>query len=457
MQEAVAASFLDGTLYFRGRALRPQDLGTSFAAVLLAAAGRVLPELYPHFTEIAITETELNQLLEPTLSGPSTKFLDSGLGILSLDAGKYIPTCAGTQPSRILQFISERNRVTGASLVAHFGGPPYGYPVDVARACLAGLLRAGKVRIRPEQGPEITSIRDPGTKDLFRLDRALRRAEFFPPTEQEVGPRDRVAICTFFKKYMDLDLERENDAIADAVFQQFPGRRSRQVAETVKEVKKHLDVLRDGMEQLGILRTELSPEVIRAVCAAEEVRRGHIAQLRHADKLGEVKAESQQVEEQLQAERPWREIHSLKDALDRILAHYAAERRALLNHQSQLAEAARARVKTRDGFERLGDDQRHAVLRPLTAALCDTSPEALHPTLVELRDQFNHRLPEAEVQANDLLDELIAKTTERRVVRVQHGLSGRELHSREQLQRLLAELEERIGPQLDAGARVRLV
>ena len=211
------------------------------------------------------------------------------------------------------------------------------------------------------------------------------------------------------------------------------------------------------MEPLEILRTELSPEVIRAVCAAEEVRRGHIAQLRHADKLGEVKAESQQVEEQLQAERPWREIHSLKDAQDRILAHYAAERRALLNHQSQLAEAARARVKTRDGFERLGDDQRHAVLRPLTAALCDTSPEALHPTLVELRDQFNHRLPEAEVQANDLLDELIAKTTERRVVRVQHGLSGRELHSREQLQRLLAELEERIGPQLDAGARVRLV
>ena len=492
VQEAVAASFLDGTLYFRGRALRPQDLGTSFAAVLLAAAGRVLPELYPHFTEIAITETELNQLLEPTLSGPSTKFLDSGLGILSLDAGKYIPTCAGTQPSRILQFISERNRVTGASLVAHFGGPPYGYPVDVARACLAGLLRAGKVRIRPEQGPEITSIRDPGTKDLFRLDRALRRAEFFPPTEQEVGPRDRVAICTFFKKYMDLDLERENDAIADAVFQQFPGRRerlrelealldgipsrpplppalqklgraleecrrSRQVAETVKEVKKHLDVLRDGMEQLGILRTELSPEVIRAVCAAEEVRRGHIAQLRHADKLGEVKAESQQVEEQLQAERPWREIHALKDALDRILAHYAAERRALLNHQSQLAEAARARVKTRDGFERLGDDQRHAVLRPLTAALCDTSPEALHPTLVELRDQFNHRLPEAEVQANELLDELIAKTTERKLVRVQHGLSGRELQSREQLQRLLAELEERIGAQLDTGARVRLV
>ena len=45
----------------------------------------------------------------------------------------------------------------------------------------------------------------------------------------------------------------------------------------------------------------------------------------------------------------------------------------------------------------------------------------------------------------------------RKVVRVQLGLSGREIQSREQLQRLLTELEERIGAQLDTGARVRLV
>ena len=42
-------------------------------------------------------------------------------------------------------------------------------------------------------------------------------------------------------------------------------------------------------------------------------------------------------------------------------------------------------------------------------------------------------------------------------LRVQLGLSGREVQSREQLQRLLGELEERIGAQLDTGARVRLV
>jgi len=77
----------------------------------------------------------------------------------------------------------------------------------------------------------------------------------------------------------------------------------------------------------------------------------------------------------------------------------------------------------------------------------------LQPTLVELRDQFHHCLPDAEVRANDLLDELMAKTIERKMVWVQLGLSGRELQSRERLRLpLLTEIEERIGAQLDRGS-----
>ena len=88
VRAAVEVAFLDGTVYFRGNPYRPREMGGSFATALNAVATRLLPALYPHFTEIAVTETELKQLLEPTLSGPSTKFLEGGLGILSLDAGK---------------------------------------------------------------------------------------------------------------------------------------------------------------------------------------------------------------------------------------------------------------------------------------------------------------------------------------------------------------------------------
>ena len=101
--------------------------------------------------------------------------MQSDLGILDLDAGKYIPTCAGEVPNRIWQHIQTEGGLPGNILLTYFGSPPYGYAPDVVKACLAGLLRASKIRIRPESGPEITSMRDPGARDMFTQDRDLKR------------------------------------------------------------------------------------------------------------------------------------------------------------------------------------------------------------------------------------------------------------------------------------------
>ncbi|MCB9489065.1 MAG: BREX system P-loop protein BrxC, partial [Deltaproteobacteria bacterium] len=178
--EAVSSVFMDGALYFRGRQVRPKDLSASFPIALNAFGNQVLPELFPHFIEIRVTDTELKQLLEPTLSGPSTKFMDAGLGILSLDSGRYVASCDGTVPTRIFEVIERDGGASGSTLLANFGKPPYAYPADVIKACLAGLVRGEKIRVRPEDGPLITSVRDPGAQDLFLKDRDFRRAEFFP-------------------------------------------------------------------------------------------------------------------------------------------------------------------------------------------------------------------------------------------------------------------------------------
>jgi hypothetical protein len=490
--DAVAEAFLDGTLFFRGRTLEPRTLGASFGIALNAAGTRVLPDLYPHLTEIAVTDSELNQLLEPTLAGPSTKFMEEGgLGILSLDAGKYVPTCAGAEPSRILQFI-EQSGASGATLMQHFRGPPYGYPQDVVRACLAGLLRAGKIRIRPEEGPEITSIRDPGTRDLFRKALDLRRADVFPAKEGAITPRDKVQIRKFFENHLGLSLDQENDAFADAVYQQFPGRRerlrevearfdrlpgrpplppalvklgkaleecrrSRQVEETVIALKKNLGALADGLEQLGILQSELTDQAIDAVVAAGEVRDVQLAQLEQVEALGGLDDDARTVRDQLAAERMWRGVSQLEGPLTRIRARYVEARRTLLNRQNAEAEEVRRQVKARTGFEKLASEQAHQVLRPIAEALYDTTPEAVAPSLPEISSRFPKRLADAEDTANDQLDELLAKLTEAQVVKVEANLRGREVKNREELKRLLAELEERIGAQLDRGARIRIV
>ncbi|MBI5547484.1 MAG: BREX system P-loop protein BrxC [Deltaproteobacteria bacterium] len=488
---AVAGAFLEGSMYFRGRPLEPRVLGSAFATALHAAAERILPDLYPYFSDIAVTDSELSQLLEKQLSGPSNKFLEAGLGILSLDAGRYVATCSGAEPSRVLNHIETTKGASGATVIATFGGPPYGYPVDVVRACLAGLLRAGKIRIRPEQGPEITSINDPGTRDMFRRDRDLRRADIFPAKEGTITPRDKVAIRSFFKKHLDLDLDAENDAFADAVYQQFPGRRerlrelealydrlpgrpplpqaltrlgkaledcrrSRQVEETVVAVKKNLDALADGLQQLGMLESELSEEAIKAVNRIAAVCETELAQLSEVNGLAELDGDVKALIDQLKGERPWRGIGAVEAAAVRIRARYLETRKALLNRQNAEAEASRARVKARSGWEKLSGDQAHSVLRPIAEALFDTSPDAVAPRLGEMRARFPQRLVAGEEVANDRLDELLAGIMDAQVVKVEAGIRGREVSSRKELKTLLNELEDRIGPLLDKGARIRI-
>jgi hypothetical protein len=79
------------------------------------------------------------------------------------------------------------------------------------------------------------------------------------------------------------------------------------------------------------------------------------------------------------------------------------------------------------------------------------------PSLVDMQTRFPQRLVAGEGTANDRLDELLSELMKGQVVKVEVGLRGREIKDRAELKRTLAELEDRIGSQLDKGARIRLV
>ncbi|MEG4814880.1 BREX system P-loop protein BrxC [Microcoleus sp. K5-D4] len=492
VQTTIAQAFLDGELYFRGRYIDKQQFGAAFTTVLERVGESILPELYNCYVDIAITPTELTQLLEPNLSGPSQKFMKSELGILELDAGKYIPTCSGEVPSRIAQYIQDQNGIPGNALLAHFGGPPYGYPADVVKACLAGLLRANKVRIRPESGPEITSVRDPGAKDMFTKDRDIKRADLLPPNQTEISARDRIAICKFFKDSLGTDLDRENDAIADAVFQQFPNQvkrlqelekrynrlpnrpdlppalvklrealeksmRSRQVEDTVITVKKNLDALRDGIQELGISLTDLSDSGIEVVAKTAKIRDHQVAQLQQIDRIAEVKPAIDALIDHLNCERPWRDINSLKPHLETIEEHYKAVRLSLIEQQDKQAETIRSRIKQRQGFIKLNEKQGDYVLRPIHKAVPDTTQDSLYPSLLELRDSAILRLQTAEQEANTYLDNTLSQVTDEQVIQLQLNLSGREVSTPEEIEALANQIKERLLAQLKPNTRIRII
>lgn len=493
-REAIAAAWMAGKMYFRGRSMAPQEQGASFAVALYAAATRVLPELFPHFIATQVQPAELLQLVEAELSGPSPKFLTGDLGILELDSGRYVPSCSGVVPRRIQEHIESEGGLGGTTLLAHFGGPPYGYTASVVKACVAGLLRAGKVRLQPDGGNEITAIRDAGVRDLFDKDRAFRRASIFPAGEDDIGFQARARICKFFEECVGHRMDREDHAIADAVAQHFPQlaqklrgvqgqlnqlpgspegppvfgklaealeqctRSCRQTKPTVMLVKKHLDALRDGVQLLQLYDAELSTEAIRAVTDAHDVLTYQAAQLKDIGvDDANIEATAMRIAAQLEAERPWRDIAALDGDLEEIRQCYLAERQRLLQWQEQQAEAARARVKARDGFSTLTAEQSHSVLRPIALAVTDTTAEAIAPALVALMDPFLLALRRAEDKANDLLDEILSEGEQPLIVRVDLRLRNREVATDADVEALVDEIKNRLLEQIRAGARVRLL
>ncbi|PZO41937.1 MAG: BREX system P-loop protein BrxC [Pseudanabaena frigida] len=492
VKDAIANAFIQGSMYFRGRQL-DRAQGSTFSSLLQRSAESILPEIYVHFKDIAIFPSELEQLLKPQLSGVSHKFMDNELGILSMDAGKYVPTCDGEIPKRIQQAVETNNGLAGNVLFAQFGGAPYGYPLDVVRACLLGLLRGNKIRIRTETNQVVTSYRDQGVEDLFKKDRDLRRAEILPAAESDITGRDRNAICKFFKDSLLVELDRENEAIADAVFKYFPNKakdlrelenkynqlpnrpqlpqsleklqaalidccKSRQIEDTVRAVKKHLDTLRDGLQKLGIDNSELTSEAIALVRDADEVKTHRIDQLRGIGKLEGLDEEAHAISQHLKNERPWRDIAALRPHVQAIATRYQEVRRELLDSQLQQVEAITTKVKARKGFARLNEKNSDYVIRPIRQAAIDTTAEALYPTLAELRDSVARKLEQAEVEANELLDLLISEDTKEQVLTVEvlADLRYRELSTPEEVNALVDTLRDRLLRQLQNQKNIRI-
>lgn len=493
VKDAVAQAFMDGEIYFRGRSFDKFQFGNTFATVLKRVGESVLPDLYSHYVDLVVTPNELKQLLQKTLSGPSSKFMAEGLGILELDAGKYSPTCSGQVPSRIEQYIVDQNGLVGNVLLNYFGSPPFGYSADVVRACLAGLLRAKKIRIRPESGKEITSIQDPDVENLFTRDRDIRRAELLPRGEGGVTARDKVAICQFFREALGVDLDREEEAIADAAFRSLPFQvkrlqeleqrynrlpnrpelptkltklrdavekslRSRQIEDTVLAVKKHLDILRDGIQELGISLTDLTDEAVASVSQAVAIWERQIAQLKQIGQVAEIAGAITAVEEQLGLDRPWRDIVSLEPHLKAIRQHYQTVRLKLIERQEQQAETIRQRLKQRQGFFKLSEDKADFVLSPIRKAASDTTQDVFSPSLLELQDSVVLRLQEAEQEANLSLDSALSSVTDEQVIQLPLNLNGKEVRSIEDVKVLVKQLEERLLSQLQGkpNTRVRL-
>jgi hypothetical protein len=395
----------------------------------------------------------------------------------------------------VLQTIEDDNSLEGGELLKALGSAPYGYAAGVVKACVAGLLRDGKIAIQPETGPLITARRDAGVQDLFDKDRSFRRARFSKGGEGGLSRQDRARICKLFDDLLKRELDREEGPIADAVSDLFPDlakrlrdvqtrlnrlpgdfqeptalsklqtaleqclRNPRLTRPTVEAVLRHLDALRDGVTTLQVLEAEVNDAVVEALREAHTVVTRMASQLEGMGvQATNVEAAATRVRDKLESQEPWRGLADLDGDLEEIRVAYRSERRQLLLEQEQRLEASRQKVRGCSGYSTLGADQSHAVLKPFAACAISTDEEAIAPSLVDLKDPFVARLQRAEKEAVETLDRLLVvcgKETQL-TQQVDLGLHNRELNSEADVRALAREIESRLLPLVQQGGRVRI-
>jgi hypothetical protein len=492
LREVLERSFMEGKLYFQGRPITPGDHGGSFAAALTSTANRVLPDLFPHFIVTQIMPSELMQLVETDLSGPSPKFLSNELGLLTLDGGKYVPECAGVVPQRVLDFVRQEAGVTGARLLERFGSPPYGYTANVVKACAAALLRGSKLRIQPESGAEISAMRDAGVREIFDKDRAFKRAGFLPAEDGDISFSDRAKLARMFEQHFGLAVDREDAALADAVVSCFPARlkalrellgelrglpgevrapealvryeealgesisSARHTRKLMSYLKIKLDAFNDGHTRMMRLREQLTEPNVALLRAAHRARTTHLRQLVEAGALpSNLEVCAQRLEALFAQEEPWRGVDELAQDIQDVEAAYLAERRAILNAQERETSEARGRVKGRDGFSTLTSNQSNTVLRHFLLPIIDE--EATTPALATLHSSFAALIKRAEEHANESLDSILSEGEQQIVQALDLKLKHREVATVAEVEALVEDIRARLLKQIERGVRVRLL
>jgi hypothetical protein len=495
MHDEIALAWHGGHFYFRSKPPVPARAeGNSFRTSLESMGRKCLPDIYHKFDATQVAPGELMLLVEQTLTGPPQKFMRDQLGILEKDGDRFVASCSGQTPQRILDHIEQEQGISGSSLLAKFCGPPFACTAEVVKACVAGLLRGEKIMLKTENGDKINVVRDPGVREIFEQDSRFKRSDIFPAKESDVTPQIRAKICRLFKDFLGRTLESDSMVIADAVSQVFPEkaamlrqtlqqydslgtstdtprelvnlqkaledclRRVRETNPTLMKIAQHLDALREGFQILNRWHEELTTDAVQQVKAAVSLRDHQLQQLIDLDVLpSERQADADTITNHLQGHRPWQEISTLHDALERIRSAYVAERTGLLAVQGAAIESAKGEIRRRHGFSTLTADKAASVLKLIEDAEDKTTPQAIAPTLATLKSMFQMRLQVAITAANERLDRFLSEGDLPMIVPVDLRLNNRELTSVDDIDSLLAEIRQRLVEQLKSGQRVRLI
>lgn len=396
-----------GLLLFQGRSREVTSLAATPSEALSKFLNDVVPGLYPHLGDAAVDPrpSDAEDILKaanldalPKVYGPEglAMFVRSG------GAVKFDPDSPAAR--HVLGYLKDRvdfgDKPSGRSMEERFSSPPFGWEPDVLRVVLAGLHRAGAVRITT-RGRTYDDYTE--QQAWLALTRTLdfRNATFAPQTM--IGPAELVqardAYIALTGKDVDVDQQQISralgelvrdelaalpDLIADARARQLPvsaildGYQQELSAIEREETQKRITflaqegaALKSRREEVSRLRAAMTPENLERISQARSILSDVWPALKRVVSSDDLEVAAGELEALVAAPELFDQLHEVRSKSESIHAAFDDVLKEAHGSRNEEYRAAIHRVLGDERLPQLAAEDREALLRPLESRVCD--------------------------------------------------------------------------------------
>jgi len=383
-----------GQLLFSGVAKDGSALGSTVPEILKKFLDGVVPDLYPNLSHAAVspgTNDAENILKAANLDAVPAVYGENGLKLFLRSGADVTFNALAASAVDVLKYLKDRvdygEKPNGAMLDEHFSGPGFGWETDVLRVVLAGLFRAGQVRITTggrthedytvqQSWPALTKIGD------------FKRAAFAPqaPIEVEALVKARRAYSDLTGKDVDVDQQKISRALGDFVLEELgdvrpliakASARDLPVVEMLEDYEQELtaiereDVqkrvarlaqegaaLKKRRDEVGRIGVAMSPENLERIFAAQAVLTNVWPVMQRVDASANLDSTVSELRDLLAEPEVFSKMHEVKVKSDAIHRAFASSFEAAHSKRNEANNYALDRVR---GDERLQSATQAAV------------------------------------------------------------------------------------------------
>jgi len=188
----ISKGLREGHIIFRGSSHSISSTSTDLNVVFEREIAAIIPTVYLEFSRAKYRIQDERKTIQSIFSSTTAnlKSIESGFGLFDNEGEVKRTTPAVAD---IIDWLDQANqrgqRITGAALVQHFSGIPYGWDPNLIRVIASSLFRSNLLLVRYE-GSDFRDYTVERAQGIFIDSRKFNRALLVLETEEPLTPRE---------------------------------------------------------------------------------------------------------------------------------------------------------------------------------------------------------------------------------------------------------------------------